>query len=527
MGCLEVGVLQILGGLLIAGSAWAQAPAEPAPASGETGLDEALVYNYDKVLVATLQPLDEGSEAMAQALFAQLLARFQANNDVVPMSAVPRFEPHEYGGELYLESCPADKYTGCALIVGQRAEADWVVGGTVQQVVDDFDPTVMNSLLTVTFVDVRGAREVARFGLPLIGDSTTVIDGIARVYDDIVQGDYELRDLRGQEGDPEAVAELDEARKELVAQSLSELESVLGEAVRSEMVGRIEAPRLTKQALAEYEDREERSPWDRVGMTQSEYLRFANSGRDLKTWRALGYGRLGQIIVRAAGGGGGGPFNQTYEGQLLQDGTTLATVQTVQYVEVTNASGAVGELELGFGVLPFLDVTFVAGARTGRASVAFDHDVEGQVSVRRDPTTQSISTTHLGARATFVPLPRSSVRPTLAAGLARWSGSSVSGVPGFDPLDAPNLLLFEALPGIEGSATPVVNLFARGLVGIPIAGTPVREQETGEPRLQDPPSPTGESGLSLGVQVGLTIRVGPLFKLPEGPSGMEYEEPDL
>ncbi len=515
-------------GLWTGSAAWAQDPTPIEPADDAPLGAAELVFNYDKVLLSTLQPLDEQSEGMASALFALLQARFAKNNDVVPMSAVPRFEPHNYGGEAYLQSCPAAQYSGCALLMGQRAGADWVVGATVEQEADEFEDDQTQTLMTVVFLDVRGAREVARFGLPVVGnDAPTIIDGIARVYDDIVQGEYELRDLRGDQGDPESLVELDSARQELVAQSLTELEDQLGGLIRSN-VAEVEQVKVTRDDLAEYEQRDDAAPWDRVGMSQSEYLRYANSGRDLLTWRQLGYGRLGQILIRVGFGGGSGPFSQSYEGQLLQDGATLQTLQTVQYVEATNAVSGLAELELGFGVLPFLDLTGVLGARTGRAQVAFDHDVEGQVSVKRDPTTRPNNTTHFGVRATVVPGTWWSARPSLTGGLMWWSGSGVSEVPGFEPIDAPTQLMFEALPGIEATATPNLNLFARGLVGVPLGGTPVREQGTGPQRIPDPPTPSGDRGMSFGAEVGLIVRIGPFFKITDETKGaIQFEDDDF
>jgi hypothetical protein len=271
------------------------------------------MFNADKVLITTFQATDAASGPDAARLFELLSERFRRSNDVVPMSAVPAFEVQGYDAVTYMLGCPPGRYAGCELVVGQRTDAVRAVGAEVGRVTDEFDEETV--VLTVHVVDVGEAREVASFTVPVpAGREEATVEGIAQVFDDVVSGDHELRDLRGSQGGAEPAAELDAARKEILAQSLAELEEELGTAIRTGGVGVIEAPRVTRDDLEQYLERDDRPPWDRVGLTQQQYLRFANSGQPLDAWRRAGWGRTGRVTLRAAGGFGPGPWSQRFLG---------------------------------------------------------------------------------------------------------------------------------------------------------------------------------------------------------------------
>ncbi|MEQ1565638.1 MAG: hypothetical protein ABMA64_08375, partial [Myxococcota bacterium] len=280
------------------GLAWAQE--EPVAAT----------FNADRVLVATFQAEDPESEADAARLFEQMVAAVGARNELVPMSEVPRFEPQDYGADLYMRGCPPTRYAGCALVVGQRVDTDRVLGATVRRDPDEFEAGATVLVLTVHVVDVVEAREIATFGIPVPPDrEAATLAGVARVFDDIVRGDYELRDLRP-EGPSADEQRLEQERKDRLAASLAALETELGTAVRSGDAGWIDV-KLTRADLADYTSRDEPPPWDRMDLTPGAWLRYANSGMDLETWRRTGAGRFGKVLLRAGGGFGGGPWHQS------------------------------------------------------------------------------------------------------------------------------------------------------------------------------------------------------------------------
>ena len=526
----------LVGLLATTSPAWGQDAPVDAPA------DEELVFNFDELIIGTLQAEGEATEADADRLHAALVARFAKNNPLIAIADVPRFEVQDYGADVYLRACPPGQYGDCALVVGQRSDAVWIVGGTVDKVVDELDDTKRNDKLTLFFVDIPNATIVATFTLVLDGsDDAAVIDGIARAYDDMVQGEYDTKDVRGDLGDPEAEAALQKARADRIAAALADLEAQLGDVIRGEVV-RGER-KVTKEELDSYEDREELAPWERAGMKKNEYLRFANSGKSLGDWRRESTGRFGQVIARVGFGGGSGPYSQGYDSQVLLSGTNLQPIHTIQLSEVRRGGTGVVDLELGVGVAPWVEVMFAAGFRTGKVTLSNAEYKQGDFFQPAKESTQALNTSQLGVRAAFAPGVHWLARPTVGVGFAAWSGVGVEGSPRLSSLPKPKATFLELLPGVELSASKTVNLFARGLFALPVGAAKTQLEELGgdyqtsttgaydddNARLDNPPIPGGAAGLGASVQVGLTLRFGPLWKVDTSvKSSIDMEdEPDV
>jgi hypothetical protein len=289
-------------------------------------------------------------------------------------------------------------------------------------------------------------------------------------------------------------------------------------------VGRIESPRLTRSDLAAWGESDVTPPWVRLGLDSGEYLRFVNSGDDLESWRAAGAGRFGRVILRAAGGFGGGPWHQAYAGEVLLSDQTLEPVAKAQVLEVVNDGSAAGDLEIGFGVAPFAEVTFAAVTRSGRTSYALDEDVQNQVPIPTDPDSFGMSTWQYGARLHLAPFPRWTGRPTVGVGLAYWRGKGIPESSRFERLPAPSAVLLEVLPGAEVDASPVLALALRGLVSVPVISSWVAEEREGATALTEAPEPTGDPGVGFGVQVGFVVRIGPVFDVTRAPVAPVFED---
>lgn len=489
---------------------WAQSP--EGPPTDPVLSTAPLTFNADSVLITTFQPLDDASGPDAERLFALVVERLTQNNEVVSMAKVPRFEPQGYEGADYMKDCPPSKYGGCALVLGQRAGSDRALGATLRREEDEFDAGSSLTIMTVYIVDVLEAREVASFGVPIDPQNeAAAIMGIARVFDDVVKGDYELRDMRERGETPDDAA-LEEARRERLALTLSELEDQIGMPVRSDTV-RAPRQKISEEDLAKYEDRDETPPWERVGMSQQQYIRFVNSGEDLDDWRSSGWGRFGKVTARLMAGFGNGPWHEAYKSEVLLSSTTLQPAQSVQYLELQNASSAAADLEIGFGVAPFADISFATSIRNGQLSYSAVENVQGQVARPGSELRYGMSSVQYGARAQISPFPRWPVRPTVGAGVAYWSGKGVPATDRFERLAAPNAVLFEIIPGVEADASPWVAFSLRFLESIPVGGTFVRTTSEGEPLMESPPTPTRDYGAGLGLQAGILVRI-PVLKPP-------------
>jgi hypothetical protein len=223
---------------------------------------------------------------------------------------------------------------------------------------------------------------------------------------------------------------------------------------------------------------------------------------------------------------GGGPWHQSYTGEVLLSAENLEPVDAVQLLEVRSASSMVGDLEVGFGVAPFLDVAFAAAVRNGVTDYALDEDVQDQIAVPSRPESFPMSTWQKGVRAQVAPFPRWPARPTGGLGLAFWSGSGIPESFRFPRLEPPRATLLEVLPGVEADATPIVALSLRGLLSIPLTSQYVRTTEIGEPLMTERPTPAADRGIGFAVQAGLLLRLGPVWGDRVRPIGPAYEFDD-
>jgi len=459
-----------------------------------------------RVLVTTLQtlpPTSEWSASQVDALERALVAAFAERHDLVSLDEVPAFEVHGYGPELYMKSCPPGRYAGCALVLGQRVGAPWAVGGTLVRRTDPFDGSTYE-VFEVAIVDVERTVELARFSVEWApGRQASIVDGIVQLFDELHPTAAERTDLR--EGAD--ASGMDAETRARLAESLRRVESEHGVAISGEVTVR-EPERVTRASLDAYRRREGPTPWAQLEMSESEYVRFRNSGHDHGRWRRAARGRQGQLLVRFTGGSSTGPWHQNAEGQLLRSGFDLKPVHTVQYVEAVRGSAATGWVEIGFGLLPFLDVSGVVSRRTGRATIVRDEDVEGQASIPTDAQTLTYGTTQVGGRVTLAPLfLHQPARPVAIVGIYGWRGRAVPATAGFPRLEAPRLTVAELLLGIEVETSRAFGLLGRGGIDVPIGGTWLDVTDEGF-GMEDPPSPTLARPLGWTVQVGVQVRVG-------------------
>lgn len=495
----------------------------------------------DRVMVLPIQATDPSFGELVTKLDGLLYGAVSEFTPLVPVSEVPRFEEQGYEAPTYMQSCPPTQYAGCMLVVAQRADIDWAIGG-------ELEPAGLGGTeaqLTVHVVDIDGSREVMAFGVVVGGasDDALVVDGVAGVFQRVLGGLAAEVDVRGDLDDPAAQAAFEERRQKLISASLAQLESELGEVIREDIaMGRLEAPRLTRKDLAEYVSRDDRPPWEQVGMSQAQYVRFENSGATLLEWKRRLRGRLGQLLLRVDFGGGPGPWGLHHEGRWIvafdETSGQFYNAAIRQYQEARRVGGSHAQFELGFGVLPWVEVAGVFGLRNAAFTYRFDQDVaEDPVSIV-DPVVQTTGrTTEFGARIQGVPLPTYPVRPTVHAGYFAWKGGSI--VPEQEPmveLTGPKATYVQFGGGAEASAGRYLNVFVRGHAEVLTSGTWFDERQDGEVGLiENFDEPVGTPGPGWGVQAGLQVRIG-LLPDPKvggvagglGPDGEPEEpEPDL
>ncbi len=485
----------------------------------------AQAMTFDPVFVSRFVPESTAQEKAGEHIRVLLEDRLSREFLLIARSEIPAFE--DYTAEVYLASCPQDQFFGCAFVIGTRAQAEWVVTGQIAAGSSGSD-------VTVVFIDVQDSRMVFSFQATVSpANEKAFADGVAALMHKIVAGAGEERDIRGAVEDPAAKALREKLQREALSASLSDLEGDLDAMARTVVEGELENPRLTKDDLSrKYTGSDEAKPWDRVDMSEAEYLRYRNSGKDLATWRSLKQGRLARVVISAEVGPSGGPFSQQFDGRWGLNGTTLDLQEVEEFQEVENGAAIAAGGELAVGVHPWFDVGVGFLWRTGHYIYRFNQEVEGQVPIEPDetyvraPITATMSSTEIVGRVRFVPMSTYPYRPFAQVGIGAWKGTSLDKIvepPRYiEPLGTPAATFLELAAGGELDTSKVITLFGSVQLQVPLAGDFVQEYQEGPPTIVNRAQADGPRGGGAELLLGVRARLGPLLKFDKGPKG--YDE---
>ena len=299
----------------------------------------------------------------------------------------------------------------------------------------------------------------------------------------------------------------------MLAASLAELETQEGDVERQRLEG--QRQKLSKADLEALRAGEQAKPWEAVDMSEGEYRRYSNSGKLLGEWRRLRRGKFGQLIGRLSIGGGVGPYGQYMDGRYLIDDTTLQRTYREQYQFASQASHFDVDLELGFGVLPFLEISGHYSFHNSQFRYVFNQEKVGDpvIGAPEDKEVKrAISSSSVGLRATVDFFQTKPVRPTLHGGLTSWTGTSwdqiIGGLP-LEPFENNTVLLAVLGAGGEVTTGKYLDLFARGQLDMPIAGRRSQRLVDGRGALQSPADVTmfQTSNVGFSFHVGVAGRL--------------------
>ncbi len=496
----------------------------------------ALAKDSTDVLVSEFQARDEGSGAFAALLrsyLSEALKEYEALN-ILEVEDVPDFGEHS--ALIYLQSCPPGDYVGCALVVGQRAEADYSITGTVTE-------TSRGNRVAVSVIDVAESRESLSFSLDVeVGDDQVFIDGVVELLLAVIEGEAGLSDDVRDMDDPAAKRALKQQMNEDLAAQLNELKDELGDAttVDSLQAREIERSRYTIDDLTEDLESEGTKPWERLGMTTSEYLRYKNSGMSLSAWKQAALGRKNQVMLRGGGGFVRGMIDSEYYARYALESTALSTVATYSWQSAVVGSGGFAGGWVGFGLTPILEVDVGAGIHSGSFTVEIHQDVvarsdstdvssEYEVTVEdtREGDVYSGGGFWMGGRVLAGFLPVNRARPVLGGGVTYTLLSQMPVLPPSDvpTYDASTLLQVQVIGGIEASANDLLDFYAVVPVGILVGGRVSQADATGEygvfNSVQQLPA---EALISTSVEVGVAIRLGGKKIDTNGPMDMDFDD---
>ena len=424
------------------------------------------------VLVSQFQARNSAATAIASLLEGYLAQELDQLEGVKMrrIDDMPNFA--EGSARLYLDSCPPGEIAGCTYIVGQRGEADWAVTGTVKTL-------STGSKVHVDILDVSSGIVVTSFDAELAnGKDAEFASGVAKVLAAAVSGQFAERDIRDDGSD-----EGPEISKDEVARQLAELSTELGDISASitEPNRQIERPEYTLEDL-DADSELESKPWDRVGMTAAEYLRYKNSGIDMMTWRERAMGRQLQVLVRANMGVLNGPYSSNFYGRYGYAENSTSIVDGYGALWSTSSTGLGVGLGAAFGITPWLDVGMDLGWASGNyhTEIVQDGGVSGVDNAT--PGDYNYGSLVVSPRATGVFLPTSRVRPLGSVGLTLvdpvMAPERIGGLPPAIPLFAGESQLLGMLDfsgGAEASISKQVDFVLRAGASVQAFGTTTRQ----------------------------------------------------
>ncbi|MCP4810065.1 MAG: hypothetical protein GY884_32410 [Proteobacteria bacterium] len=479
--------------------------------AGPAHAQDDLPEGPSRVFVSEFQAANKEAASLAALLSGYLQSVLSETQGLqaIPVSAAPDFGEHS--ALVYLLSCPPGEFLGCAYVVGDRVDARYAVAGTVEA-------RTSGSLVHITIIDVWDSREALSFDAELgLGDDEAFAEGVAEILVAVIEGrEGRHEDIREFE-DPDAA---DQAQRdaELAGQQLAALAAEIGDVTTLTSRGGagIQRPGYTLEDLTKDSNTDAAKPWELVGMTPGEYIKYKNSGLTVTSWRDLSAGRRMQVFVRAGGGYGQGPWDETYRGWYTIDETFV--VQEARAWQIrTSSGGGHGGVWVGFGLHPMVEVDVGAGVQTGQFHMHIQKEVIGDEPIVRDGTDHVAPNWWFGARGLLAPMPASKARPVIGAGFQYMLGESTeanlrpgagTGLPGFD---GNHLAIVQALPGGEVSLSELLDVYLMVPVSFVIGGSPQRSWE-GEAltpgSLVTYEDPGTSPSLGASFELGFTLRFG-------------------
>ena len=464
------------------------------------------VFNMDTVLVLPFSV--EDPEVRSQANDARNIIQDALKGPflVFEMGEVEGFA-RGYDAYAYMDACPPGQYLGCSFVVGGKAKVEWAISGTAVSSGAGID-------IDLSIMDIENTEMALEVQLTVDPRSEAMLaEGITAIMARVVAGAAESTDIRGEISDQKA-ALLEATREaEKIAEGLENMETELGDVERLEIDRIKSVTRLSKEDLDRMEDREDGTPWDQLEMSRSEYRRYKISGANLGKWRSRANGRALQVLARLGFSAGSGPYYQVFDGRYALSNTDLSVVEVAELQEAKTGSASMMEIEVGFGVHKFVEVVAVVGFQMSGFEFLIHPEVMGNLSVLKEPTKQLVQTAVVGGRVNVIPMASYAFRPTLGLGILSWKGSTISSFVDLanlpiEVLEPPSRVLLQLLPGIETGVGTNVNIFARMVLDIPVAGSSFVEYQEGAAALSARPSPSGEYGPGVSVQGGIQFRFG-------------------
>jgi len=459
-----------------------------------------------EVLVPVFQSTDASTDAEAEQVRRAIEAAV-ADIDgtmVASINEVPAV------GDLaavdYAESCPPGEYVGCAFVLGEAGRVSLAVAGVVSPGEDG------RVVAEIHVVDIPQSADLVSF----VGDYDPTIDQVsfATTVASVVLAAAEGKVKAG--GDIRAAApvlDAGRAEKQVAARQLDQLSKEIGgsDEVGDKNLGEFVREKYTMDDMATDMQTDGSKPWERVGMTPQEYLRYKNSGLNLIEWRQRQLGRKGQVLVRGMVGYGKGPTDGDYYGRQARSATNVSDiVETYAWHSMVDGSSPRAGLEVAYGVIPELELGLQMGITSGRYTVDIQTVTEGQYSNPNTPDELSNRSIWYGAQALYAPFPVFPARPVVGLSFTTLKGRSVDQFydigDSLPPFERPTSARLGFILGGEARISDNVDFFLHAPLHFVVGGQSGDELHQGAGVLNTNQAAKPLSSAYAGVQAGVQVR---------------------
>lgn len=473
------------------------------------------------VFVSEFQPVNNEAAGIAALLTSYVAMELGMQPELSVRTSDQAPDLGEHSAMVYLLSCPPGQYLGCAYVVGDTVDAQYAVAGTVESISDT------TTLVHVSIIDIYDSREAVSFDVELgVGDDQQFVELVADMLVAVAEGEA------GQLVDERDFGDGDDPRSQ-DARIARQLEALAGEMGQiSDLSTRdraIERPEYTMEDLVEDGESDSAPPWEQLGMSPQQYLRFKNSGMTVNEWNKVQAGRRGQIILAGGLGYARGPVSSEYRGWYVIDPDTQQNLATSAWQARTLSSGGGGQLWAGYGLTPWLEVDAGFGLIEGRYAMQIQQEIDGEDVIPRDGQDFPQSNFLLSGRVLAAPFPAWPGRPLIGVGFTWMTGEGNAqnlnpgegtGLPSFP---GAGLGLATLTLGGEFDLGERVGIWAQVPVSAVVVGGEVMEETWGvTTSIQSYQSPGAVPSFSTGIEVGVRVRL--LGKVQE--TERDWELPD-
>jgi hypothetical protein len=331
----------------------------PDPSDGSGSLSSGGEIELDFVQKVLVVPFaGEGRKAAGIAsLMGQFVIDGLSEDATFLVSSLEEAPPVEdVDAPLYYRGCPKGNERGCQLVLGELAGVHRVVAGTLNTR-DDGSFSVEVSIL-----NIEEALIELSYVIELVpGEEELLPQTVAIALRELLAAD------RDELLDSAAAADVVEARARIHAASQEEARllarMVLDVNARSlheaqAAVRDLRTKRITQEDLQQIKASEGvLREWEKLGITERQYLSYKNSGLDFSRWHWRWSGHRFQIIGSVHIGLAAGATGMRYYGNFLESpelDVEPADSHSWQVLE-DGQNGSIGA-SIGFGILRNLDV---------------------------------------------------------------------------------------------------------------------------------------------------------------------------